>query len=170
MRNENINKNIIEEIETLLKKELNENEKVVVYRKLFEDMSKLERIYLIKRKELALNKGVNFAKHALERMNERFIKENEVLNAIRNGQIIEYKKIGESEILVIRGCHVNNQNKQVYVVFSITHRKVITTYFNKHWVILKKKRKKKTNDYKIDIKEPFRSKLFFYYNIPKKDV
>lgn len=140
-----------------------ENEKVC--RKHFKNMTKEERLYLLTIKDRLLRRGVTFAKHALDRMDERFIKEKDVLRALKNGQILEYKKTDKDEVIAVRGCHINRRNEQVYVIFSISHNKVITTYSNKHWTAYKKMKnlEKYDTNFSIEIPEYYKRRIQFYY-------
>lgn len=142
-------------------------EKTKVYRKHFKSMTKEERIYLLTVKDKLLRKGVTFAKHALDRMDERYIKEKDVLRALKNGQILEYKKINNDEVIAIRGCHINRKKEQVYVIFSLTHNKVITTYSNKHWIAYKKMKnlEKYDTNFDIEIPEYYKRRIQFYYAV-----
>lgn len=135
-----------------------------VYRKHFNNMSKIERLYLYKLKENILRRGVNFARHALERMDERYIRERDVLKALDNGQILEYKKTNDDEILVIRGCTINKKSEHIYVILSVTNCRVITTYSNKHWLAYKKTKnlEKYNSDFDIKIPEYYKKKLRLY--------
>lgn len=107
-------------------------DKTKKFRKHFSNMTKEEIVYLLAVKDKLINKGVNFGEHALSRMGERYIKERDVINALKYGQILEYQKNNKEEVLVIRGCYINRRNNQIYVVLSLTRNKVITTYSNKH--------------------------------------
>lgn len=116
-------------------------------------------------KDRALRKGITFANHALDRMDERWIKEKDVMRTIKKGQIMEYKKTNNDEILTIRGTSINKKNEQIYVILSIRSCKVITTYSNKYWIAQNKSSEldKYTNDKKIQIPEFFRRKFALYY-------
>lgn len=155
-----------------MENEFVENEKIAddnnqekVYKKHFQNMTKEERVYLLQIKDNLLRKGVTFAQHALDRMNERYIKEKDVLKALKNGQILEYKKNSNDEIIIVRGCHINRRNEQVYVIFSIANSKVITTYSNKHWTIYKhmKKLDDYDTDFNIEIPEYYKKKIRLYH-------
>lgn len=134
-------------------------------RKHFTSMTREERVYLLTLKDRLLKKGITFAKHALDRMDERYIKEKDVIRALKNGQILEYKKTDKDEVIAVRGCHINRRNEQVYVIFSITHNRVITTYTNKHWTAYKKMKnlEKYDTDFNIEIPEYYKRRIQFYF-------
>ena len=136
-----------------------------LYIKHFRYMTQEERIYLMSLKNRALKKGISFANHALDRMDERWIKGKDVLRAIKNGQIVEYKKTENDEVLTIRGCSVNRKKEQIVVILSLRSRTVITTYSNKYWVAYSKSSElqKYTNDMKIQIPDFFKKRFALYY-------
>ena len=136
-----------------------------LYIKHFRYMTQEERIYLMTLKNRALKKGISFANHALDRMDERWIKGKDVLRAIKNGQIVEYKKTENDEVLTIRGCSVNRKKEQIVVILSLRSRTVITTYSNKYWVAYSKSSElqKYTNDMKIQIPDFFKKRFALYY-------
>lgn len=140
-------------------------EENIEYIKHYRYMTQEERVYLMSLKDRALRKGITFANHALDRMNERWIKEKDVMRTIKKGQIMEYKKTNNDEILTIRGTSINKKNEQIYVILSIRSCKVITTYSNKYWIAQNKSSEldKYTNDKKIQIPEFFRRKFALYY-------
>lgn len=140
-------------------------EENIEYIKHYRYMTQEERVYLMSLKDRALRKGITFANHALDRMNERWIKEKDVMKTIKKGQIMEYKKTNNDEILTIRGTSINKKNEQIYVILSIRSCKVITTYSNKYWIAQNKSSEldKYTNDKKIQIPEFFRRKFALYY-------
>ena len=138
-----------------------------ISRKHFTKMTKEERIYLLSLKDKLLKRGVSFGRHALAKMHERSIKEKDVLKAIKNGQIVEYKKIKNKESMIIRGCNINKRNEQIYVIFSLSYNKVITAYSNKqHSKHNKMKALERHNDngYLINIPEYYKRKINFYYS------
>lgn len=155
-----------DEIEELLN-EYNESEKDKINGKNFKQMSRDERIYLLELKNNALNNGIFFAKHALDRMNERYIHEKDIIRAVKEGQIIEYRKIKDTDIITIRGGHVNKYGEQVYVILSLNKRKVITTYTNKYETAYKKMMylDRYKEDFKIDIPPYYQQRISFFYNI-----
>lgn len=140
-------------------------EENIEYIKHYRYMTQEERVYLMSLKDRALRKGITFANHALDRMDERWIKEKDVMKTIKKGQIMEYKKTNNDEILTIRGTSINKKNEQIYVILSIRSCKVITTYSNKYWLAQNKSSEldKYTNDKKIQIPEFFRRKFALYY-------
>lgn len=140
-------------------------EENIEYIKHYRYMTQEERVYLMSLKDRALRKGITFANHALDRMDERWIKEKDVMRTIKKGQIMEYKKTNNDEILTIRGTSINKKNEQIYVILSIRSCKVITTYSNKYWIAQNKSSEldKYTNDKKIQIPEFFRRKFALYY-------
>lgn len=140
-------------------------EENIEYIKHYRYMTQEERVYLMSLKDRALRKGITFANHALDRMDERWIKEKDVMKTIKKGQIMEYKKTNNDEILTIRGTSINKKNEQIYVILSIRSCKVITTYSNKYWIAQNKSSEldKYTNDKKIQIPEFFRRKFALYY-------
>ena len=134
----------------------------------FKHMTKTERLYLLVLKDNKLRKSeVKFAKHALDRMNERYIKERDVIRALKNGQILEYRKTDIDEVIAIRGCSMTRRKEQVYVIYSITKNKVITTYSNKHWEILKKSQNldKYDSNFNIEIPRYYREKIRYLYGV-----
>lgn len=135
------------------------------HRKHFNNMTKEERLYLITIKNNLLKSGLTFAKHALNRMDERYIKEKDVLRALRYGQILEYQKNDIDEVIIVRGCHLNRKNEHIYVIFSISESKVITTYPNKYWRAYKKMRglEKHNTNFDIEIPEDYKLKIQFYF-------
>ena len=140
-------------------------EKAKKFRKHFSSMTKEEIIYLLTLKDRLVNKGVIFGKHALSRMGERYIKERDVLNALKYGQILEYQKNNNEEILVIRGCYINRRKNQIYVVLSLTHNKVITTYANKHSFAYRQRTnfEKYSTDINIEIPEFYKQRFKLLY-------
>lgn len=140
-------------------------EENIEYIKHYRYMTQEERVYLMSLKDRALRKGIKFANHALDRMNERWIKEKDVMNTIKKGQIMEYKKTNNDEILTIRGTCINKKKEQIYVILSIRTCKVITTYSNKYWIAQNKSSEleKYTNDKSIQIPDFFRKKFALYY-------
>lgn len=105
----------------------------------FRHMTKDEVLYLMIRKKKLLRKSLKFSEHALKRMHERHIKEKDIILGLKNGQLIEYKKTKDEEIIVVRSCFINRQNKQAYIVYSLTKNLVITTYSNYYAEALKSK-------------------------------
>lgn len=96
----------------------------------FRHMTRNEILYLTVRKQKQLRKELKFSNHAIQRMKERHIKEKDILIGLKNGQIVEYKKTSDDEVLVIRSCFINRRHKQAYIVYSLTKNLVITTYTN----------------------------------------
>ncbi|WP_368263361.1 DUF4258 domain-containing protein [Clostridium disporicum] len=141
------------------------NDKTKKFRKHFSSMTREEIIYLLALKDRLVNRGVIFGKHALSRMDERYIKERDVLNALKNGQILEYQKNNKEEILVVRGCYINRRKNQIYVVLSLTHNKIVTTYANKHSLAYQEKSnlEKYSNDIKIEIPEYYKQRIKLLY-------
>ena len=88
-------------------------EENIEYIKHYRYMTQEERVYLMSLKDRALRKGITFANHALDRMDERWIKEKDVMRTIKKGQIMEYKKTNNDEILTIRGTSINKKNEQI---------------------------------------------------------
>ena len=131
----------------------------------FKYMTPEERIYLMSVKDNVMKQGIIFATHAIERMGERWIKEKDVLRAINNGQIMEYKKTKSDEILTIRGCTLNRKNEQIYVILSVKNGKVITTYSNKYWIARNKSSEldKYNNNRKIFIPNSFKRQLDLFH-------
>lgn len=121
----------------------------------FKQMTNEERWYVLSAKDTALKKKVCFAKHAIKRMNERNIKAKEIFDTLKNGQVIDYRVISNNEILTLRGCHLNRYNEQVYVVFSITTRKIITAYTNKYKTSFKKMKNLERYNEEFNIKIPY---------------
>lgn len=99
--------------------------------KLYRDMSKDEVLYLTSLTKKMLNTELKFTDHSLKRMKERNIYKKDVVKAFKNFQIIEYRKYKNQDFLTIRSCSVKNNN-QVFVVFSLKTKKVITVYQNKY--------------------------------------
>lgn len=128
----------------------------------FRHMTRNEILYLTVRKKKLLRKHLNFSDHAKERMEERHIKEKDIVEGLKNGQIIEYKKTDTEEILVVRSCYVNRRKKQCYIVYSLTKNLVITTYSNYYYQAYhsKDENEKYSPDEKISIPE-------YYLNIVK---
>lgn len=132
----------------------------------FQQMSKEERLYLMKIKDSLLRKkNIHFAKHALDRMEERYIKERDIIKAIRNGQIIEYRENNYDRVVAIRGCTLNRRNENVYVIMSINNGKIITTYSNKHWMAYTKHYDltKYVDNFSIKIPDCYRKQIQFYH-------
>lgn len=154
------------EIEELLN-EYNEPQREKIYGKNFKQMSRDEIIYLLELKSKALNKGIFFAKHALDRMDQRYIREKDIIKALKDGQIIEYRKIKNTDIITIRGGHVNKYGEQVYVIFSLDKRKVITTYTNKHETAYRKMMHldRYEENFKIEIPLYYQQRISFFYNL-----
>jgi len=140
-------------------------DKTKKFRKHFSNMTKEEIIYLLALKDRLINKGVNFGEHALLRMGERYIKERDVINALKYGQILEYQKNNKEEILVVRGCYINRRKNQIYVVLSLTHNKVITTYANKHSFAYRQRTNfdKYSTDIDIEIPKYYRQRFKLLY-------
>lgn len=137
----------------------------IEYMKHYRYMTQEERVYLMSLRDRAIRKGITFANHALDRMGERWIKEKDVIKTIKNGQIMEYKKTSNDEVLTIRGTNINRRKEQIYVILSIRSCKVITTYSNKCWIAQNKSAEldKYTNDKKIQIPDFFKKKFALYY-------
>ena len=135
------------------------------YIKHFRYMNKEERLYLMLMRDRNLKRGLTFTNHALSRMEERKISEKSLTHAIKNGQIVEYKKTMNDEVLTIRGCTLNKYKQQVYVILSIKTGKVITTYSNSHWVALNKSAEldKYSNNMEIYIPSFFKKQVALYY-------
>lgn len=140
-------------------------EQNIEYIKHYKYMTQEERVYLMSLRDRVIKKGITFANHALDRMDERWIKEKDVLKTIKYGQIMEYKKTASDEILTIRGTTINKKKEQVYVILSIRTGKVITTYSNKYWIAINKSSEldKYTNDKNIQIPEFFKRKFALFY-------
>lgn len=137
----------------------------IEYIKHYRYMTQEERVYLMSLKDKAIRKGICFAVHALDRMGERYISEKDVRRAIGNGQIMEYKKTKNDEILTIRGATLNRKKELIYVILSAKTGKVITTYSNKYWIACNKSTEltKYDNNKKIIIPETFKRKYMLYY-------
>lgn len=137
----------------------------IEYVKHYRYMTQEERVYLMSLKDRAIKKGICFAVHALDRMGERYISEKDVRRAIGNGQIMEYKKTKNDEILTIRGATLNRKKELIYVILSAKTGKVITTYSNKYWIACNKSTEltKYDNNKKITIPETFKRKYMLYY-------
>lgn len=138
-----------------------------IFGKHFQQMTKDERLYLLKVKDTILRKkGVYFAQHALDRMEERFIKERDIIKAVRNGQIIEYRENERDKVVAIRGCTLTRDNQNVYVIMSIVTGKVITTYSNKHWMTYNKEYNldKYVKGFMIDIPDYYKKQINFYHS------
>lgn len=137
-----------------------------IFGKHFQQMTKEERIYLLKVKDSILKKKrVYFAQHALDRMEERFIKEKDIIKAVRNGQIIEYRENERDKVIAIRGCTLTRDNQNVYVIMSIITGKVITTYSNKHWTTYNKQYNldKYVKGFMINIPDYYKRRINFYH-------
>lgn len=164
-----------------IKCELTENEKVDVdnffnffknndekiHGKHFQQMTSEERLYLMRIKDNLLKRNViHFTQHALERMEERYIKERDIIRAIKNGQIIEYRENNNNKVITIRGCTLTRKKENIYVILSITDGSVITTYSNKNWSLLAKEYNldKYISNFKINIPEYFKKQYSFYYS------
>lgn len=130
----------------------------------FKHMTREEITYLLTLKSIALRKKITFSSHSIDRMRDRRIKKKEVINALRTGQIIDYRKIEDSEILTIRGCYLR-RDEQVYVVFVVNTGKVITTYTNRHFAAKYKMShlERYEENYNIEIPKDFGSVLNFYH-------
>lgn len=138
-----------------------------IFGKHFQQMTKEERLYLLKVKDTILRKkGVYFAQHALARMEERYIKERDIIKAVRNGQIIEYRENEKDKVIAIRGCTLTRDNQNVYVIMSIITGKVITTYSNKHWTTYNKQYNldKYVKGFMIDIPDYYKKQIKFYHS------
>lgn len=136
-----------------------------IYGKHFQQMTKEERLYLLQVKDTLLKKqGISFAQHALNRMEERFIKEKDIIKAIKNGQIIEYRENENDKVIAIRGCSLTRDKQNVYVIISIITGKVITTYSNKHWKTHNNNYNldKYVKDFMIEIPEYYKKQIDFY--------
>lgn len=135
------------------------------YIKHYRYMTQEERVYLMSLKDKAIRKGICFAVHALDRMDERYISERDVKRAIGNGQIMEYKKTKNDEVLTIRGATLNRKKELIYVILSAKTGKVITTYSNKYWIACNKSTEltKYDNSKAIKIPESFKKKFQLYY-------
>lgn len=140
-------------------------EQDIEYIKHYKYMTQEERVYLMSVRDKALKNGITFANHAVVRMDERWIKEKDVIKAIRQGQIMEYKKTNNDEILTIRGTTISRKNEQIFVILSIKTGKVITTYSNKYWIAINKSSEldKYTNDRKIQIPDFFKKQYALFY-------
>ena len=140
-------------------------EQKIEYIKHFKYMTQEERVYLMCLKDRAIKRGIKFANHALDRMDERWIKEKDVLYTIKHGQIMEYKKTNNDEILTIRGTTINRKKEQIYVILSIRSGKVITTYSNKYWIAANKspELEKYTNNKSIQIPDFFKRQFALFY-------
>lgn len=144
---------------------INQNQNTIEYIKHFRYMTQEERLYLMSLKDRAVKKGICFAVHALDRMEERYISEKDVKRAIINGQIMEYKKTTTDEVLTIRGTTIKRNKEQIYVILSARTGKVITTYSNKYWIAYNKSAEltKYNNEIKIKIPAYFQQKYKLYY-------
>lgn len=143
----------------------NQENESIEYIKHFRYMTQEERVYLMSLKDKAVRKGINFAIHALDRMKERYISEKDVKTAIINGQIMEYKKTINDEVLTIRGTTIKRNKEQIYVILSVKTGKVITTYSNKFWIAYNKSSEltKYSNDRQIKIPLKFQQQYKLYY-------
>lgn len=138
-----------------------------IYGKHFQQMTKEERLYLLKVKDNILRKRrVYFAQHALDRMEERYIKERDIIRAVRNGQIIEYRENENDKVIAIRGCSLTRDKQNVYVIISILTGKVITTYSNKHWMTYNKQYNldKYVKDFMIEIPDYYKKQINFFHS------
>ena len=151
-----------EEIVELIN-EITNTKKTKIFGKNFKQMSREEIVYLLTMKDIALKKGITFAKHALDRMEERYIKERDVIKALKNGQLIDYRWVNHTDIITIRGSHINKYGEQVYVIFSLNKRKVITTYTNKYDDAYRKMMHldRYKDDFKIYIPKYFKKRLSY---------
>jgi len=96
----------------------------------FSQMTESERWYLLKKKDRLIGYNTLFSEHAIERMSERRITERDIVEAVRMGQIIEYRKTWKDERITIRATRLKKNQFIVYVSFSIRDNVVVTTYYD----------------------------------------
>lgn len=96
----------------------------------FSQMDERERWYLLKKKDRLIGERTIFAEHALERMSERRITTRDIIECVKMGQIIEYRKTKKDERITIRATRLKNKQFIVYVSFSIKDNVVVTTYYD----------------------------------------
>lgn len=96
----------------------------------FSQMTENERWYLLKKKDRLIGYNTLFSEHAIERMSERRITERDIVEAVRMGQIIEYRKTWKDERITIRATRLKKKQFVVYVSFSIRDNVVVTTYYD----------------------------------------
>lgn len=105
----------------------------------FSQMTKEERIALMIMKDKITEDEVKFSDHAIKVMRQRRVKENEIIKAIKYGQIIEYRETPIDKRITIRSTFKNRKDLIVYVAVSILDNIVITTYYDRYYNIHKER-------------------------------
>lgn len=75
-----------------------------------------------------------FAKHAIERMNERevndFFNKNDFYKTVRNGNVIEISNRGNNDVRMLVRSKFSKQGKNLVLSYSFKCKKVITCWAN----------------------------------------
>lgn len=96
----------------------------------FSQMDEKERWYLLRKKDKLIGDYTIFSEHALERMSGRRITTRDIIECVKMGQIIEYRKTKKDERITIRATRLKNKQFIVYVSFSIKDNVIVTTYYD----------------------------------------
>lgn len=94
----------------------------------FLQMSESERWYLLRKRDRLIGRNTLFSQHSIQRMCERRITEREIIEAVKYGQIIEYRKSRKDERITVRSTRLKCKHLIVYVSFSIRDNIIVTTY------------------------------------------
>ena len=105
----------------------------------FSQMTREERITLMRLKDKVLEHDIEFTEHALKAMSNRRVKEWEIVKAIKSGQIIEYRETQKDKRITIRSTFKNRKDFVVYVSLSLVDNIVITTYYDSYYNIHKER-------------------------------
>ena len=75
-----------------------------------------------------------FAKHAIERMNERevneFFSKNDFYKTVRNGNVIEVSNRGNNDVRMLVRSKFSKQGKNLVLSYSFKWKKVVTCWTN----------------------------------------
>lgn len=128
----------------------------------FSQMEHAERVYLMKKLEMILNKPIKFSDHAIEALKSRRLRPTEIIKSLKFGQIIDYRLIYNkyNEIcdhrITVRSTFTRRRNwtwkdtSVIYVSLSLDTPFVVTTFYDKaDNMLLKVNMKKYDSEIKI---------------------
>ena len=98
---------------------------------LFDRMMDEEQAFVLKKLDYwtKFPKNITFIKHSMDRLYQKYIYEDEVIETIQNGKIIELHIVNNSPRLLFRKQR-GNQTIDICVVKDLISGKVITAYTN----------------------------------------
>lgn len=111
--------------DSVVKKKTYKNDIVAKH---FSQMDESERWYLLKKRDRLIGSNTLFSQHSIQRMCERRITDRDIIEAVKYGQITEYRKSAKDERITVRSTRLKCKHLIVYVSFSIRDNVIVTTY------------------------------------------